>query len=234
VVAGTAGGGFVTGTGTQSPIMVQGVGATWSPSVAYAFQVVANYSDGTSSAPSPASAAVEQTGGTGPSTSPNVYVNGVFYWEGDFSFSGTVSYADTTGDPQGDSAGPGPYDVMWTSSGAGGGWQPYTPAENFDLTPYKYLQLDLKPTTANKTWTVYFEKVGDVTVGAQATLPSDSNGTYGPTPVVGEWATYKIPLQNMNVGALTANPVILKFAVGDGAPTETNVWYVNNAMFVSD
>ncbi len=224
----------MTGSGTQSPIMVQGVGDTWNPSTPSAFKVVATYSNGTSSAPSPASAAVEQTGGSGPSTSPNVYVDGVFYWEGDFSFSGIVSYADITGDPEGDSAGPGPYDVMWTSAGTGGGWQPYTPDQSFDLTPYNYLQLDLKPTTAGKTWTIYFEKTGDVGVGGQATLPSDANGTYGPTPVVGQWATYKIPLQNMNVGPLTSNPSILKFAVGDGAPTPVNVWYANNVKFTSN
>jgi hypothetical protein len=214
--------------------MVQGIGNTWSPTASQAFQVIAKYSDGTTSTSSPASNAVIQTGGAGPSTSANVYVNGMLYWEGDFSFNGTVSYTDITGDPASDAAGPGAMDVMWTSAGSGGGWQPYAPTGYYDTTPYKYLQFDLKPTTANKQWTVYFEKYGDVTVGAQAQVPSDSHGTYGPAPVVGQWTTYKIPLVNMNVGPDTANPYVLKFCIGDGAPTAVNHWYVNNVKFVTE
>jgi hypothetical protein len=225
---------WVSGTGPSSPIMVQGRGNTWNPATPYAFQVVTKYSDGTSSAPSPASNAVVQTGGAGPSTSANVYVNGVFYWEGDFDWNGTSTYTDTSGDPQDDAAGPGPMDVMFTNSGSAGGWQPYAPTGYYDTTPYTYLQFDLKPTTPNKQWTVYFMKYGDTAVGATAQVPSDSKGTYGPAPVVGEWTTYKIPLKNMNVGPETANTLVLKFCIGDGAPIGTTSWYVNNVKFVTE
>jgi hypothetical protein len=225
---------WITGSGTKSPIMAQGIGNTWAPTASQAFKVVAKYSDGSTSTTSGASNAVVQTGGAGPSTSPNVYVNGMFYWEGDFDFSGTSTYTDTTGDPEGDAAGPGAMDVMFTSAGSGGGWQPYAPTGYYDTTPYTYLQFDLKPTTANKQWTVYFMKYGDTTVGAQAQIPSDSKGTYGPAPVVGEWTTYKIPLKNMNVGPETANTLILKFCIGDGQPTAVNHWYVNNVKFVTE
>jgi hypothetical protein len=225
---------WITGSGTHSPIMVQGIGNTWNPATANAFKVVTKYSDGTTSAASAASNAVTQTGGAGPSSSPNVYVNGVFYWEGDFDYNGTSDYADTEGDPQSDAAGPGPMDVKWTAGSSSGAWQPYSPTGYYDTTPYTYLQFDLKPTTAGKTWTVYFMKYGDTSVGAEAQVPSDSKGTYGPAPVVGEWTTYKIPLKNMNVGPETANTLILKFAIGDGAPTSDTSWYVNNVKFVTE
>lgn len=222
---------FVTGTGVQSPIMVQGINGVWDPSVATAFQVVANYSDGTSSSPSPASSAVTQTGGAGPSTSPNVYVNGSFYWEGDFDFGGSATYADTSGDPQSDAAGPGPMDIMWNSGSNGGGWQPYAPTGYYDTSAYNYLEFDVKPTTSNKTWLVYFEKYGDIGVGAQVMVPSDSQGTYGPDPVAGEWTTYKIPLKNLNVGPQTSNPIVLKFAICDGVPISNSVFFINNVKF---
>jgi hypothetical protein len=223
---------FVVGSGTSSPILVQGVNGIWG-STPTSFTVTTDYSDGTTSAPSAASNMVAPPGGLAPSTSPNVYADGMFYWKGDFSFNGTPAYGDTSGDPEGDAAGPGSYDVKWTSAPSGGGWQPYAPAAAYDLHPYKYLQVDLKPTTNGKTWIIYFEKVGDVGVGAQISLPSDSKGTYGPTPVAGQWATYKIPLANMNVGPETANPVILKFCIADGGPG-SNVWYVNNVKFTAN
>jgi hypothetical protein len=221
---------FVTGSGTASPIMVQGVNGIWG-STPTAFTVVAKYSDGTESAVSAVSNTVSPPGGTAASTSPYVYANGQFFWKGDFDFGGTNSYADTAGDPQADAAGPGPMDVEWTASG--GGWQPYAPAAAYDLSPYQYMEVDLKASSNNKTWIIYFEKVGDVGVGAQATLPSDGNGTYGPAAVSGEWVTYKIPLKNMNVGPETANPVVLKFAIC-GGPGGSNVWYANNVRFTAE
>ena len=222
---------WIAGSAPASPVMVQGGNPGWGGAKS-AFTVTATYSDGTTSPASAASNAVVPTAGSGPSTSPNVYVNGVFYWEGDYSYGGAVSYADATGDPESNAAGPGPYDVMFTSTG--GGWQPYSPTNSYDLTGYRYLQIDLKPTTSGKTWIVYFEKVGDIPAGGQVTLPSDANGTYGPAPVVGQWATYKIPLVNMNVGPGTSNVNIYKFAVRDGAAIGTNVWYANNAKFTAN
>lgn len=221
--------GYIAGTTPVPPIMVQGGNPGWgSPQQ---FTVVANYSDGSKSAPSRPSNPVIPTGGSGNSTSPNVYVNGVFYWMGDYNYSGTSSYCDETGDPQADAAGPGPCDVMAASnSGQMGGWQPYTPNGTFDLSRYTYMYVDLKPTQDGTTWKVYFEKAGDVGVGAQVMLPSDSNGTYGPTPQPGVWATYKIPLANMNVGPQTGNPVVFKFAFQDHI-IGPDRYYINNVRF---
>jgi hypothetical protein len=234
-VAGVGAGSYVYGSGTQSPVMVQGAEVTWGPNIPYAFEVTTQYTDGSSSSASAASNAVAYAGGAGPTTSPNVYVDGEFYWIGDYHFGGTVTYTDTKGDPQADSAGPGPMDMAWTADGVKGGcFMPHAPTAAYDTTPYKYLQLDLKPTTANKTWLIYFELAGDVSIAAQAFAPSDSNGTYGPAPVVGEWATYKIPLKNLGVGPQTANTSIYKFGICDGSATTNTVFYVNNVKFLTE
>ena len=214
---------WISGSGPGSPIMVQGGPETWG-GASYQFQVTATYSDGREGPASAPSNFVTPTGGT----SALVYGVGVFHWEGDYSYGGTVSYTDQSGEPSN-----GPYDVMFTSTDQGG-WQPWAPGSSFDLTGYAYLEIDLKPTTAGKSWNVYFEKVGDVGVGAEATLPSDANGTYGPTPLVGEWASYKIPLANMNVGPGTSNVVIYKFGVHDDSNIGPNAWYAQNVRFTAN
>jgi hypothetical protein len=199
--------------------MVQGGGELWG-GFSYPFRVTATYSDGSVGPASAPSSSVTPSGGS----SAVVYGDGIFDWEGDYSFGGTVSYTDTTGEPV-----DGSDDVMFTS--AGGGWQPWAPGASFDLSGYAYLELDLRPTTDGKTWNVWFEKVGDVGVGAMATLPADAHGTYGAAAVAGQWATYKIPLSNMNVGPGTPNLVIYKFGVGDGADIGPNVWYADDVRF---
>jgi hypothetical protein len=222
--------GYIAGTASAPPIMVQGGSPGWGGSAQW-FSVVANYSDGTSSASLGTSNAVTPSAGFGNSTSPNVYVNGVFYWMGDYNYSGTSAYCDKTGDPQGDSAGPGPCDVMFVNgNGQHGGWQPYVPNGKFDLSAYNYMYVDLKPTQAGASWNMYYEKVGDVGVGVQITLPADANGTYGPAPQPGVWATYKIPLKNLNVGPQTANPIVFKFCIQDYLPGP-NTTYINNVHF---
>ncbi len=214
---------WITGTAPASPVMAYGGGEGWS-GAKYQFTVVANYSDGTVS---PASAPSNAVGTSGGGPTNLVYSGGVFYWEGDYSYQGTAAYADTTGDPVG-----GPYDVMLTST-AQGGWQPWSPGANFDLSPYLYLQFDLKPTVAGEHWSVYFENVGDVYTGATVGVPSDANGTYGPTPVVGQWATYKVPLSGMNVGPGTSNIGIYKFCIKDSV-TGVHVFYINNVKFTAN
>jgi len=207
---------WIHGTGPGSPIMVQG-----DPLGNNTFTVTATNAQGTGPA-SAASNAATSTGGT----SNLVYSNGVFYWEGDYSLGHAV-YADTTGDPVG-----GPFDVMFVSPG-NGYWQPWAPGMSIDLSGYNYLNVDLKPTIANKEWGVVCFKVGDVQIGTAISLPADANGTYGPTPQVGVWATYKIPLKTLGVGPGTAYTSIYKFFLGDtGANQSTpNTWYANNIYF---
>lgn len=214
--------GWIAGSGPTSPIMVEGGNELWG-GTSHTFTVTATSSAGTSVTSAPSNAVVPSGG-----SSANVYYNGMFYWAGDYSYGGTVVWADTTGHPENS-----PYDVMFISGG--GGWQPYSPGNNFNTGAYLYLEMDLKPVSASfKNWWVGFANVGDKPCGSEVTLPKDANGTYGPTPVAGKWATYKIPLKNMNVGPGTVNINIYKFAVTTASAGNEGNWYVNNVRFLSD
>lgn len=151
----------------------------------------------------------------------------MFYWGGDWSDGTTKCYGDTTGHPVG-----GQYDLMVSTPG-GGAWLPWPSTLNFDASPYEYVQLDLKPTKSNTTWFVQFVAIGDVAIPATATLPSDAHGTYGPAPVVGQWATYRIPLKNLNVGPGTPNVHFKELYVGNKVNTGADSWYLNNMKFDS-
>jgi hypothetical protein len=213
---------WIRGSASSSPIMVQGGDAGWSGN-SNSFSVVANFSDGTKSEPSHASNAVRTTGGSSATTSPNVYVGGVFGWKGDYDFGGAMDYADVTGSPS------AKYDLKWcTPAGNQGGWLPYAPQDTYNLGPYKYMNLDLQPTTAGKTWDIYFFQIGDVVVNAPAVI--DGRGTYGPAPRAGVWATYKIPLAAMGVGP-GAISTVYKFQLHDHASIGANCWYAQNIYF---
>ena len=213
---------WIHGSAPTSPIMVQGGDPGWSGN-AVAFSVVARFSDGSTSAASIPSNAVRTTAGSRPTASPNVYLNGVFNWEGDYDFGGTMNYADATGNPS------GKYDLKWcTPAGSQGGWLPFAPQNTYDLTPYKYMNLDLKPTAAGKTWDISFFQIGDVLVDSPAMI--DASGTYGPAPQPGVWATYKIPLSAMGVGP-GAVTTVYKFLLHDHRAIGANCWYVQNVYF---
>jgi hypothetical protein len=213
---------WIHGSAPASPVMVQGGDAGWNGN-AVAFSVVAAFSDGTTSPASNPSNAVHTSGGSSPTTSPNVYVGGVFNWEGDYDFGGAMHYADMTGNPS------AKYDLQWcTPPGSQGGWLPFAPQNTYDLTPYKYMNLDLKPTTAGKTWDISFFQIGDVLVNAPAVI--DASGTYGPAPQPGVWATYKIPLSVMRVGP-GAVTTVYKFLLHDHLPIGANCWYAQNIYF---
>jgi hypothetical protein len=211
---------WIHGSGPSSPIMAQGGEPGWSGN-SVTFSVVATYSDGSTSAPSAASNAVRTTAGSKPTTSPNVYVGGVFNWEGDYDFGGAMNYTDVTGNPS------AKYDLYWCT-GSQGGWLPFAPQNTYDLTPYKYMNLDLKPTTAGKTWDISFFKIGDVLIDSPAMI--DASGTYGPVPQPGVWATYKIPLSAMGVGPGAVTNVY-KFLLHDNRSAGANCWYAQNIYF---
>jgi hypothetical protein len=216
---------WIHGSATASPIMVQGGDAGWNGH-ANSFSVVANYSDGTKSEPSGPSNAVLSSAGSNPATSQNVYVGGVFYWKGDFDFGGTMDYADVTGNPSTQ------YDLKWcTRPDDQGGWLPYAPQNTYNLKPYKYMNLDLKPTTKGKVWDIVFFQIGDVLVNSPAVI--DSRATYGPAPQAGVWASYKIPLAAMGVGP-GAISTVYKFLLHDHARIGANCWYAQNVYFSAD
>jgi hypothetical protein len=149
--------------------------------------------------------AVDTSGTEGPMAAQFtawVYHNGSYYWTSDFNYSATANYSDTSGGPT-----DGATDVMITSTNgvgygtAGGYWQPYSAAPflttsgdvySMDIGAFHYMTIDLKPTQANQTWVINIISrgpTGDIFNTAEVSLP----GTFGPTPQVGQWGTYKIP-----------------------------------------
>jgi hypothetical protein len=146
-----------------------------------------------------------------------VYYNGTYDWPLDYSFDVNVNYADTSGAPLS-----GAYDIKVSLTSAWGGWLPVAQNWDFNSAPYTKLTFALKPTVENQQWDVYFVRVGDVPVGIYID-PTQ----YGPAPVVGQWATYTIPLSVLGV---QGDP-IYKFCIHDETGLSNNVWYVDNVGF---
>ena len=110
-----------------------------------------------------------------------VYANGVFNWPGDYSYAAKVNYRDTSGKPA-----TGTYDLAVSLTGAWGAWQPYGPNWDFDITPYKYLQFDLKPTADGQRWDCFALMVGDKNIVDPSGNPvSVDINKYGPAPQAG-------------------------------------------------
>jgi hypothetical protein len=147
-----------------------------------------------------------------------VYHEGKFFWSGDYSYSATINYADTSGGPLS-----GRYDIKVSLTGPWGAWQPFAPNWSFDTTPYTYLRFALKPVVANQKASVYFMLVGDKPVGIGV-----DPFKYGPAPVAGQWGVYTIPLVDIGV----SKTKIYKFAIQDQTGIGNNVFYVDNVSFV--
>ena len=147
-----------------------------------------------------------------------IYYNGQFDWPGDWPFSSTTNYADTSGGPMS-----GAEDLKVTLTAPYGGWIPWAQNFSFNSAPYTKLTISLKPTMANQKWTLGFVKVGDVPVGIWLDLSN-----YGPAPVAGKWGTYTLPLSAL--GVLGQN--VYKFVLQDSNGPVGNTWYVDNVGFV--
>jgi hypothetical protein len=189
-----------------------------------AFTVALSGPTGGATLSSPSSDTVTITGsGAGNTSTFWVYYDGVFNWGGDYSFAAAANYKDTTGIPE-----EGPYDIAVTVTSAWGGFLPFAggtvPLWDFNDNAYNYLVIDLKPTVANQRWQIYFVKVGDVSLPAGCAM---NVLNFGPAPVVGKWATYKIPLSSLCV----AQTDVYKFAVQDQTGLASNTWYVDNVGF---
>jgi hypothetical protein len=148
-------------------------------------------------------AAVDTAGNEGPQQADAtfwVYYNGVYNWQGDFSYpagSIFINYADTSGAPES-----GPADIEVSYTVAGSGFQPYagktTISWDMEGGSFNYLSLDLKPSVASDSWRMLMISrlpPGDVYPWSTVQLSS-----YGPKPVAGQWATYKIPLSALTIG----------------------------------
>jgi len=151
----------------------------------------------------------------------------VFNWQGDYSWNASINYKDTAGGPVS-----GPFDIAVSITSRWGGFQPFATNNAFDTRPYKYLIYSLKPTVPNQIIGMGIDALNDVPDGnilnivGVAGAPSTQ---YGPLPVVGKWATYKVPIADFNL----TNPVILKFAIADGTGNNTNRYYVDDVGFTT-
>jgi hypothetical protein len=147
--------------------------------------------------------AVDTAGNEGPQQANAtfwVYYNGVFNWLGDFSYPAggiNINYADTTGAPE---SGAADIDVSYTVVNAG--FQPYagktTTVWDMEGGSFGYMSLDLKPTISSDRWELFIISrlpPGDVYPWSNVNLSN-----YGPAPVAGKWATYKIPLSVLTIG----------------------------------
>lgn len=150
-----------------------------------------------------------------------VYQNGQFNWTSHFSFNGTPNLADTSGKPVGGKA-----DIAFTLATPFGGYQPYL-AGGFDTSKYKYLTYSIKPTVANQIIATGFAANNDAADGPPGGVNVVAPGLtkYGPAPVVGQWATYKIPLADFGL----TNPLVLKFSIADGSgdPAGSIIYFDN-------
>jgi hypothetical protein len=147
--------------------------------------------------------AVDTAGNEGPQQADAtfwVYHNGVYNWQGDFSYPGgriDINYSDTSGAPESGRA-----DIKVSYSAKAAGFQPYagktTTSWDMEGGAFAYISLDLKPTMDSDAWRMYMLSrlpSGDVAPCANVQL-----GKYGPAPVSGKWATYKIPLSDLTIG----------------------------------
>ena len=159
--------------------------------------------------------AVDSQGNEGPQTSTiqyQPYYNGVFNWAGDYSYNLTANYADTAGILES-----GSFDIALTTTAAYGGWQPYsgktTDLWQFESGAFDHFQIDLKPTKAGQLWNL---SMVNRLPGAADYLPttSVSVAAFGPTPQVGVWGRYTIPLSALKIG-------VTKIQAGLGAPYGT-------------
>jgi hypothetical protein len=159
------------------------------------------------------------------------YDAGRWNWAGDYSSNAVPNYHDTQG-----ASLSGSTDIAVQVVGAWGLWQPYmcqnvqspvpecTGLWSYSTAGMTKLTFMLKPTVANQQWSVYFMGVGDRNLNCPKNVLE-----YGPTPVVGTWATYTIPLSDVCVGG---GINVYKFAIQDQTGLGSNTWYVDNVGFI--
>jgi hypothetical protein len=147
--------------------------------------------------------AVDSQGNEGPQQANMtfwVYYNGEFDWAGDYSYPTngiTINYADRSGGPES-----GSHDIEVSYTAEWAGFQPYSGKTStiydFEGGAFKYLSMDIKPTQSGDSWKIFMVSrlpPGDVFPWSVVQVTD-----YGPKPVAGQWATYKIPLSALSMG----------------------------------
>lgn len=176
------------------------------------------------------------------SQSFDMYKDGTFNWAGDYSYPNpptgiTIDY-NNVGQQQGLNA------CVKVSVNSGfAGWQPYSgnlvTLWNMWGGAFNYLYFDLKPAAAGQTWGLNPLRVGDIPIyNSQGQQISFNVADYGPAPVAGVWATYKIPLAVMlndfgptGAGPATYQHAIYKFAIQDTTGSSSRIWYADNIRY---
>lgn len=213
-VQGVGSASFMSGAGTHSPIMVQGVNGSWGGG-SMAFTVTAHNADGTTSAIGTTNAiTLQATNGTIVPTSPNMYAAGMFFGKGDFNNNVSADYAFT--DPLASAS----VIALTSQNNVGMIYQPYFPvtsAKGYDTTKWTYLSITLRQTIAGHSYLAYFMSNGDVADGVSVSL--------GAPCALGTYCTYKVPLASFKL----TNPQILKYAIVDNVNVPTG-----SQTFVSD
>lgn len=145
-----------------------------------------------------------------------VYHLGVFKWPGDFSYSVSQNYNDTTGVPPA-----GVADLQIIQRGQGGSWQPYFTGYAFDLKPFTKLTFMVKPMAASSVFQVYFEATGDFPIGKSV----DNIAPFCTPPLqIGKWSTCTIPLSAFDSTTKVTGASIMKFDVRDNGPVATTFY----------
>jgi hypothetical protein len=152
-----------------------------------------------------------------------IYQNGQFNFAADYSFQATIDYHNTTAEP-------GKTCIAVTIVGAHGGFQPYAADKKFDVSGYRYLTYRIKPTVPNQIIATGFAAINDVPDGPQQGVVVVAPGStkYGPAPVVGQWATYIVPLADFGL----TNLLIQKLTVADGTGLASNRYYIDSMGFL--
>lgn len=172
------------------------------------------------------------TTGAMPAGASPVYYQGKFSWISDYSWNGTVNYADTSGSPI-----DGSYDIAFTVTGPWGGWQPFDIPSGatgtnlgFNTAKYKTLHFCTKPTQPNQSHGIGVAANNDAADGPtpNISIAAGPNTTkYGPVPKVGVWGCYSVPIADLQL----TNPLILKFSITDGTGLPTNLFYIDDVWW---
>ena len=167
-----------------------------------------------------------------------IYQNGTYNWGGDFTPANTtVNYADTVGGPQG-----GVADIAVSFTALGGAFVPFSgnlaTQYNFWAGAFAFLSLDLRPSIVSQSWRMFAQRYSNVSLYDNTGTPYTIDPTaFGPAPINGTWATYKIPLAAFlsdfsptgNVGP-AVQLAMFEFDLADNTGNSSGTWYVDNII----
>lgn len=194
--------------------------------------------------------AVDTNSNEGPQAGANAYIyqGSTFVGSSNFDYGTvTTNYSDTTGAPVN---GPFAMGISWPFPNSGGFQPVYSPGssstnstmglcplENFNSSGFKFLVMDLK-FTDNSFVSQFLQTApiargfGTTTGAVDVFLPGDTDldlFSFG-TPVLNQWATFKIPLSATSYGITTVMGFFVGTAQFSGNLTVTSIVSKNCAL----